>query len=603
MLKSLKSRIIIIFGVYIVFALASVTILSVQKINRTAETFATGQGAPIVSSVAKHIDGDKYEALSKSLDEDDPYYEELRLWMLDLRTKVDCQYLYTMSKIGNKYLYIVDGSCDPSDEDNFSALGDEEDISSWGDGPVIAMTEGTQTHSGIEQQEDWGWTISTYQGIKNSAGRVVGMVGCDFNVGDFVENMKGEIIKISIIAFGILCIGAVIILLLIRIIFGSLEKTSRAMAEISKGEADLTARIPETGGKELENLSRNCNSVIERLNTLVANLQNETDVLTKTSSRTKEKMNDHIRQIDDAVIKVDSIGSGISEQSADIEQISESVRIVEKEIQHLRDRISEQNGAIAKSSTAVNEISDTIKSVNMNVQYITREFDELVNESELGVKNQATVDSQVLTIADESKSLTLANQAIADIARQTNLLAMNAAIEAAHAGEAGKGFGVVADEIRILAETSSKQSREIKKVLATVTASISQIVDSSQTSTKSFQSVGSRIASMDNQMKEVQNGMNKEDQAVQNILTMVKTLNNAAGAITDASNQMENESQTLFNKIDLLQKVSKETMERSEQISFAISEMKDASKATLEATEKNQEAADKVISMITGFKV
>ncbi len=603
MLKSLKSRIIIIFGVYIVFALASVTILSVQKINRTAETFATGQGAPIVSSVAKHIDGDKYEALSKSLDEDDPYYEELRLWMLDLRTKVDCQYLYTMSKIGNKYLYIVDGSCDPSDEDNFSALGDEEDISSWGDGPVIAMTEGIQTHSGIEQQEDWGWTISTYQGIKNSAGRVVGMVGCDFNVGDFVENMKGEIIKISIIAFGILCIGAVIILLLIRIIFGSLEKTSRAMAEISKGEADLTARIPETGGKELENLSRNCNSVIERLNTLVANLQNETDVLTKTSSRTKEKMNDHIRQIDDAVIKVDSIGSGISEQSADIEQISESVRIVEKEIQHLRDRISEQNGAIAKSSTAVNEISDTIKSVNMNVQYITREFDELVNESELGVKNQATVDSQVLTIADESKSLTLANQAIADIARQTNLLAMNAAIEAAHAGEAGKGFGVVADEIRILAETSSKQSREIKKVLATVTASISQIVDSSQTSTKSFQSVGSRIASMDNQMKEVQNGMNKEDQAVQNILTMVKTLNNAAGAITDASNQMENESQTLFNKIDLLQKVSKETMERSEQISFAISEMKDASKATLEATEKNQEAADKVISMITGFKV
>ena len=239
----------------------------------------------------------------------------------------------------------------------------------------------------------------------------------------------------------------------------------------------------------------------------------------------------------------------------------------------------------------------------MNVQYITREFDELVNESELGVKNQATVDSQVLTIADESKSLTLANQAIADIARQTNLLAMNAAIEAAHAGEAGKGFGVVADEIRILAETSSKQSREIKKVLATVTASISQIVDSSQTSTKSFQSVGSRIASMDNQMKEVQNGMNKEDQAVQNILTMVKTLNNAAGAITDASNQMENESQNLFNKIDLLQKVSKETMERSEQISFAISEMKDASQATLEATEKNQEAADKVISMITGFKV
>lgn len=603
MFKSLKSRIIVIFGAFVFSSLALVTFLSSKTIIKTAETFATAQGVPVVSSLLSYIDGNQFEALTKVMSEDDPYYEQLRLYMLDLKIKSGCKYLYTMAKFGNTYKYVVDGSCDPSDEENFSPIGSEEDLESWGNAPIEALTEGSMTNSGLEKQENWGWTISTYQGIKNSSGKVVGMIGCDFDLGNFVENMKNDIIRISIISLVLLAIGCFIIWLLTRMIFGSIDKTAKAMGTISRGEADLTSRIPETGGLELEMLSQNCNNVIASLNKLVANLQKESGVLTQSSSHVKDEMNNHIRQIDDTVSKVDSINEGINEQFSDIETIANSVRAVETEIHTLRNRLSEQNDAISKSSAAIEQISDTIKSVNQNVNKINTKFDDLVQESEYGLKNQAIVDSQVQTIVEESKNLTMANQAIADISKQTNLLAMNAAIEAAHAGEAGKGFGVVADEIRVLAETSAKQSKEIKKLLATVTESIEQIVHSSQTSTQSFHGLGEKITSMDSLIKDVQDGMSKEDCAVQNILSMVSTLNAAAGAITAASNQMENESLSLFSKIDGLQKLSKQTMEHSSQVSSTISMMKEASKSTLEATEKNQEATEKVISMITGFKV
>lgn len=601
--KSLKTRFILIFGSFTLVSLALIAFLSVRTIINIAESFAASQGAPVVSTVVDHINGDEFERFTQNMSEDNPYYDDLRLWMLNMKTEIGCEYLFTMAKFGNTYKYVIDGSCDPSDEDNFSPLGAEEDLESWGKAPIKSITDGSQNCSGFVKQEGWGWAISTYQGIKNSSGKIVGIVGCDFSVGFLIQKMTSEIIKIAIIALVLLAGGCGILFYLMKMLFGSLKNTSDAMEKISNGKADLTMKIPENGGLELENLAKNCNNVISNLNQLIGNLQNESGILTDTSSLVKEKMGTHISNIGDAVSSVDSISSGVNQQSSAIKKISDSVGIVENEIQILNGKITDQRSAIQQSSTAIEEISATIDSVSLLVKKITDEYDNLVKETDSGVKNQTIVNEQISTIADQSQNLTMANQAIAEIARQTNLLAMNAAIEAAHAGEFGKGFGVVADEIRVLAETSSKQSKEIKKLLATVTDSISHIVAYSETSTKSLQGVGSRISEMDELMKEIQSSMGEENIAVKNILSTVHTLNNATSAITDASNQMQKESENLFAEINDLQEIAVQTQSQSSIVSKAMIEMKDESLATLDATEKNQSAADKVVSMITGFKV
>lgn len=569
-----------------------------------AVTFAANQGKPAVQNVVNYINGDEFENFLGVMDAEDPYYEEVRLWMRDLKDSVGCAYLYTLARMPDgTYQYIIDGSCDPDDEENFSALGEEEDLSSWGKEILDVFETGELTTTRFENQEGWGWMISAYEGIKNSSGQVVAVVGCDFGVTDLMTKLRNQILKIIILGLIFIGIGCLITFFFTTHIFGEMNKISVAMEKISDGEADLTAKIPEARGKELSELAQNCNKVIHSLEELIRSLQEQSGTLNDTGNSLGEKMEVHLEQLDRAVSCVNDIDSGTREQATLCADVSVSVDSVQKQIDSLNEKIQDQGGAIQQSSSAIEQISSNISSVNTTVEKITSEYDKLVSESENGKANQARVVEQVATILEESKNLNLANQAIASIASQTNLLAMNAAIEAAHAGEAGKGFGVVADEIRKLAETSSKQSAEIKKLLQNVSVSISQIGESSSISAKSFETVGSRIVEMDGIMKEIRGGMSEQQLAAKSILDTMHILNSTKDAITNAANAMHVESSKLFGQIDGLQKMSQRTHELSANVSLSMAEMKSTANSVIDANKLNYDAVENVIDKIKGFTV
>lgn len=604
MFKSLKSRFITFFCFFMIVAVAFITVISLLTVKATARYCAGLVGEPIVTNVARHINGNEFEAFTKKMTKDDPYYDQLRLWMLELKQQTGCSYLYTMTRLSNgKWIYVIDGSCDPSDTENFSDLGDEEDVSSWGKSPIVAYETGIQTTSDIEAQEVWGYQISTYQAIKNSSGKVVGLIGCDVGVSELVADTSRRQLKIIIIAVAVVILGSLLVWGFTSLIFNSLKDISISMEQISKGEADLTARIPEKGGKELESLARNCNSVIESLSSLIKELQKNTGVLSETGNELFNVMNSHISAIASTASSMNQIDLSVNIQSKKTESLGNIVNTVENHISGLDAKISSQTAAINATTSAVEEISANIRSVDENINKICDEYQVLVSESNAGRSALTKVAEQVNMIVDFSGRLNEANVAITKIASQTNLLAMNAAIEASHAGEAGKGFSVVASEIRALAETSAKQSHSISELLENITNLVENIVESSNTSTKTFDILGSKIADLNGMMQQVQGGMREESQAVSEITNTMETINKTTSEITMASSDMQNESHRLFKEIDDLKHISEETHQKSIEVSESMTNMKMVAETACESSQKNKLAANAVIEMIEGFKI
>jgi signal transduction histidine kinase/CheY-like chemotaxis protein/HPt (histidine-containing phosphotransfer) domain-containing protein len=191
-----------------VLAIFSIVIVtSVQQIMGVTSIVCARLGLPVTEKVASIIDGDKFEELSGTLDSEDPYYEEIRLRMLDMRNNAESRYLYTMAPVeGTLYHFIIDGSGTPG-EKTFSPLGAEEDVANYDRAFFKTMEEGISQFGELDYQEEWGWVISTYTPILNSQDKVVGIVGCDFDAESIYYMLRSQIIRQTILPAIFILIG------------------------------------------------------------------------------------------------------------------------------------------------------------------------------------------------------------------------------------------------------------------------------------------------------------------------------------------------------------------------------------------------------------
>jgi methyl-accepting chemotaxis protein len=184
--SGLKFRLTLFF-IFFFFAIFAVFIItSVLQVNSVTRYICSQLGLPTVEQVRSLIDGNAFEALAASLDKNDPYYEETRLRMWEIKQKANCLYLYTMApKDESTWRFIIDGSAPPEDEENFSPLGSEEDISGYEAAFFAAINTRSVQLGQVDRTRDWGTVISTYGPIFNSSGKMVGLIGCDLE-GDSV---------------------------------------------------------------------------------------------------------------------------------------------------------------------------------------------------------------------------------------------------------------------------------------------------------------------------------------------------------------------------------------------------------------------------------
>jgi len=342
-----------------------------------------------------------------------------------------------------------------------------------------------------------------------------------------------------------LIIASLIVLLLIATVYLSvyfpllpLSKIEKNINEIASGNADLTKRMTVSSSDEVGEVTKGFNKFMEKLQTIMKDIKGSRLEIDSSGSNLTAGLQDSMASIDTIVGDIMKVNSQLSQQTECVESTARSVGKIAMNIAQLEQMIANQSDSVSKAGSAVEEMIGNIASVNHSVLNLSASFDSLEDLAKQGNAKQAEMNSRIGEIETQSKMLLEANTIIATIASQTNLLAMNAAIEAAHAGEAGKGFAVVADEIRKLSENSAKQSRSIGKQLSNIKNSINYVVEASSDTSHTFGSVTNKIHQTDELVKQIRGAMDEQQIGSSQIGEALENMSESTEEVKRASAEM-----------------------------------------------------------------
>ncbi len=421
---------------------------------------------------------------------------------------------------------------------------------------------------------------------------------------DELFSVVNKNIYIVIIMMAITQAAALVISLLItKTLVKPISIVDTTVNQIASGKADLTQRLEVTTKDEIGSLVQGFNSFMEKLQNIIKQIQSSNSELTSVEESLGVSVQDASSSITEILSNIESVAVQVGNQSNAVSQTSAAVTQIAENINSLETMIQNQANGVSNASTAVEEMIGNISAVNSSVEKMASSFEQLETSSTNGIEQQKLVDQQISEVAEQSKTLQDANLAIASIASQTNLLAMNAAIEAAHAGEAGKGFAVVADEIRKLSETSSSQSKRIGAELRLIVDTIKRVVDASAKSKESFNYVSTLITDTDELVRQIRAAMEEQQAGSKQILESLKLMNDSTSEVKTAGQEMKSGNQMILNEINNLQNTTLVIKESMSEMSAGAKEMNGTSASLSDISTKVHYSIQKIGNEINQFKV
>ncbi len=374
----------------------------------------------------------------------------------------------------------------------------------------------------------------------------------------------------------------------------------------SLAEGDFTVSLPEKireNSDEMGMMARSFDEMIENVGSMVKTVQHTTGGLATAGDSLAANAEETQGQVRNIGVHMGKVSEKADVQTVSVSTVSSSVEEIVKNIEVLDGVIVRQATALDQSSSGIEKMIESITSVNHNLEKIASQFDSLVAASKNGLEKQEQVEAQVRNIVGFSQTLSETNEIIANISSQTNLLAMNAAIEAAHAGEAGQGFAVVADEIRKLAENSGNQSRAVGQQLREIQSGIQTIVNSSAESKSSFDMIAEQIDILNDLVDQVSSTVSLQSDGSRRILADLKDITSVTQEVKSGAAEMRTGSQTIVKEMMQLQDVSQAVQMNMQEVSTGVSEIGKAASTVLQVAIQTKEGIREVSEKLNLFRV